>query len=36
MKDEDDNSLKLDDSSRDVPNHFAGYIAHKTGKAFDC
>ena len=31
----DENSIKLDDSSRDVSNHVAGYIAHKARKVFD-
>ena len=31
----DDNSIKLNESSRDVSNHFAGYIAHKAAKSFN-
>ena len=31
----DDDRLQLNDSSRDVANHVAGYMAHKAQKTFD-
>ena len=33
MKDE--NSIKLNESSRDISNHIAGYIAHKAAKSYN-
>ena len=30
----DENSLKLDESSKDISNYVAGYIAHKSSKAY--